>query len=400
MATFTYDEATNKEDLSDIIVNMSPSDTPVTSMIGRTKAKATYHEFPEDELLPADPDNAVPEGYTFAPKPVQGRARTGNYTQIFVKEFTVTETQQVVDKTGVSDEKAYQMKKAMKQIGKDLEVAILNNTITGISSEQVDFQTAITTKSGKRKFGKKGTAGTVDMSLADAYQGGGVKPSTGTARKLSGLQDLIYTHNYTGGPTLDNVAQALQDTWTDGGNPSKLVVSPAHKRILSMWTETGQSRLTINRNANDNKLTEAIDVYQTDFGTIEIVASRYLIAQTATDPVTGKVLNYDLSGVSFVLDPSYLKLAWLRPFKKVDLPKLADSTAHAIIGEVTLENRGEKGQAIIRGTRTVSSGSDSVSGGSDSVSGGDSVTVVGGTGGDTVSAGTGGTGGTAGSGGN
>ena len=382
MATFTYDEATNKPDLSDIIVNMSPADTPVTSMIGKTKAKATYHEFPEDELLPADPNNAVPEGYTFAPKPVQGRIRTGNYTQIFVKEFTVTETQQVVDKTGVSNEYAYQMQKAMKQVGKDLEVAILNNTVSGVTTEQTNFQTTLTTKGGKRKFGGKGTAGTVDMNLADAYQGGGIKPSTGTARKMSGLQDLIYSHVYSGGPTLANITQALQDTWTDGGNPSKLIVSPAHKTILSAWTEEGQSRLAINRNMNDSKLTQSVDVYQTDFGTVEIIASRYLINQTATDPITGKVLDYDLSAKSFVLDPSYLKLAWLRPFKKVELPKLADAKAAAIIGEVTLENRGEKGQAIINGTRTASAttgggatgggtGNDSLSGGTgnDSLSG-------------------------------
>lgn len=379
MAWDTYSEYTNKEDLSDVIVNMSPSDTPVTSMMGKTKAKATYHEFPEDELLPADPDNAVPEGYTFAPKPVQGRIRTGNHTQIFVKEFTVTDTQQVVDKTGVSDERAYQMKKAMKQIGKDLEVAILNNTTTGISSEQVNFQTALSTKSGRRRFGKVGSSGTVDMNLADAYQGGGIKPGTGTPRKLSGLQDLIYTHKYTGGPTVDNITQALQDTWMDGGNPSKLVVSPAHKTVLSKWVEQGQSRaITLNKDVNSRSLTQAIDVYESDFGKIELIPSRYLINQQATDPVTGKVLNYDLSGVSFVLDPSYLKLAWLRPFKKIKLPKLADAEASAIIGEVTLENRGEKGQAIITGTY---SGSDSVSGGSGSD------TITGGSGTDTVTGG-------------
>ncbi len=351
MAWDTYSEVTNKEDLSDAIVNMSPSDTPVTSMIGKTKAKATYHEFPEDELLPADPDNAVPEGYTYAPKPVQGRIRTGNYTQIFVKEFTVTKTQQVVDKTGVSDEKAYQMKKAMKQLGKDLEVAILNNTTTGIASQQQDFQTTLSTLSGKRKFGKVGSSGTVDYNLADAYQGGGIKPSTGTARKMSGLQDLIYTHKYTGGPTVDNITAALQDTWMDGGNPSKLVVSPAHKTVLSRWVEQGQSRaITLNKDMASKSLVQSIDVYESDFGKIELIPSRYLINQTATDPITGKVLNYDLSGVTFVLDPSYLKLAWLRPFKKNNLPHLADADAYEITGEVTLENRGEKGQAIITGT--------------------------------------------------
>ena len=41
MAKYTYDEKTNREDLTDVITNISPTDTPITSMIGKTKAKAT-----------------------------------------------------------------------------------------------------------------------------------------------------------------------------------------------------------------------------------------------------------------------------------------------------------------------------------------------------------------------
>lgn len=372
MATFTYNEVTNPESLENAIVNISPHDTPFTSMIGKTKVKSTYHEFPEDELLPANPNNAQPEGYTYAPKPVQGRIRTGNYTQIFSKGFTVTDTQEAVDKTGVSNEAAYQMRKAMIQIAKDLEVALLNNTLN-VASQQKDFQTTLNTLGGKRKFGQAGTAGTVDMHLTDAYQGGGVKPNTGVARKMSGVQDLIWTHQYSGGPTIDTITQAQQETWQDGGNPRKLLVSPLHKRILSQWVEQGNSRnITINKDMADKKLVQRIDVLETDFGTIEIVPSRYLIAQTATDPITGEVLDFDLSGVTFVLDPQHWKLGTLRPFHKTKLPKQADATAWEITGEYTLENRGEKAQAIIRGKRTLttSGGSNTTSGGSDTVSGG------------------------------
>lgn len=366
MATFTYNEATNKDDLSDIITNLSPADTPVTSMIGKAKAKATYHEFPEDELLPADPNNAYPEGYTYAPKPVQGRARNGNYTQIFIREFTVSKTQQAVDTTGVANEYDYQMTRAMKQLGKDLEVAILNNTVSTAAASQVDFQTAITTKNGRRVFGGQGSPGTIDYELADAYQGGGVKPNTGTVRKLSGLQDLIYTVKLAGGPTVENITAALQTTWMNGGNPSKLVVSPAHKTVLSAWTEQGNPRVTLNKNMADRKLVQAVDVYESDFGKVELIPSRYLINQEATDPITGKVLNFDLSGVSFVLDPNYIKLAWLRPFKKEQLPNLASAKAAVIEGEVTLEVRGERAQAIITGKYDGGGGD----GGDDSTTGG------------------------------
>lgn len=368
MATFTYDEVTNKEALEETIFNMSPTDTPLTSMIGKKKVTATYVEFPEDELLPADPNNAAPEGFTFAPKPVQGRARTGNHTQIFERSFTVTGTQQAVDKTGVSDEKAYQMTKAMKQLAKDMELAFLNNVLN-VSSQQVDFQTALKTKGGKRKFGQSGSAGTVDMFLADAYQGGGVKPATGVPRKLSGLQDLIYSFQYDGGPTVQTVSQALQDTWTAGGHPCKMLLSPTHKRIMSSWIEQGRSRnITLNKNMSDSKLVERIDVYESDFGSIEMIPSRFLINQQATDPITGKVLNYDLSGVTFVLDPSLIQIGVLRSFQKFDIPKMADAFAAQILGEYTLLLRGERGQAIIRGKREIeNSASGGNSGGDDTV---------------------------------
>jgi hypothetical protein len=39
----TYVAVGNKEDLNDLITNISPTDTPIYSMIGSTKATATYH---------------------------------------------------------------------------------------------------------------------------------------------------------------------------------------------------------------------------------------------------------------------------------------------------------------------------------------------------------------------
>ena len=84
------------------------------------------------------------------------------------------------------------------------------------------------------------------------------------------------------------------------------------------------------RDATKKKVVEAIDVIDTDFGRIEIVASRFM-------PDTSV----------FVLDPQYISIAWLRPFNKKDLPDDSDGKAGMITGEMTLELRGEKGQAII-----------------------------------------------------
>ena len=60
----TYDVATNKEDLSDIVTNISPEDTPVLTMLGSTKAKNTLHETQKDALAAAG-ENAQLEGVDF-----------------------------------------------------------------------------------------------------------------------------------------------------------------------------------------------------------------------------------------------------------------------------------------------------------------------------------------------
>ena len=284
MAQYTYDEPTNREDLTDVITNISPKETPITTMIGKTKAKATYHEFPEDELADAA-ENAHVEGEKDTAAAAPARTRKGNHTQIMKRGYTVTATQQAVDKAGVSDEYAYQMLKAMKELGKDLELAITTQTTD--------------------------TAG-----------------SKTEARKFAGIPGLVTTNKIAAGAsiTMKAISDALQKAWEAGGSPDKLIVSGNNKRAVSALTTSN----TKNIEAAKKKVVEAIDVIDTDFGRIEIVASRFM-------PDTQ----------CFVLDPSYLAVAWLRPFKKKDLPDDSDGKAGIITGEMTLELRGEKGQAII-----------------------------------------------------
>ena len=283
MAKYTYDEKTNREDLTDVITNISPTDTPITSMIGKTKAKATYHEFPEDELAAAAA-NAHVEGEADTVADAPARTRKGNHTQIMKRGYSVTETQQAVDKAGVSDEYAYQMLKAMKEIGKDLELAITTQKTDAAGSKTV-------------------------------------------ARTFAGIPGLVTTNVKSGtAVTLKLISDALQAAWEHGGSPSKLIVSGTNKRAVSALTTSN----TKNIEATKKKIIEAIDVIDTDFGRIEIVASRFLDDKTL-----------------FVLDPTYLAVAWLRPFKSKELPAMSDAKAGIITGEMTLELRGEAGQAMI-----------------------------------------------------
>lgn len=288
MAEFTYDEPTNREDLTDVVTNISPTQTPITTMIGKAKANATYHEWPEDELSDAAV-NAQIEGAADSASPAKARSRKGNYTQIMKRGYSVTGTQQAVKTAGVSDEYGYNMIKAMKELAKDLELAITTQTTKAAGSKTV-----------ARTF-----AGIPGMVTTN------VLANDGTARLIT--RDLITT--------------ALQKAWEVGGEPNKLICSGSNKRIISALTTSN----TKNIDAKKKTMIEAIDVIDTDFGRIEITASRFIL----DDQV-------------FILDPQYLSLAWLRPFKRKDLPDDSDAKAGVITGEMTLEVKAEKGQAIIK----------------------------------------------------
>ena len=193
MAEFTYDEPTNREDLTDVVTNISPTQTPITTMIGKTKANATKHEWPEDELSDAA-TNAQIEGSVDTTTPAPARARKDNYTQIMKRGYSVTGTQQAVKTAGVSDEYGYNMIKAMKELAKDLELAVTTQT-TKVAG----------TKTTARTFA--GIPGMVTTNVLD---------NGGTARTIT--RDLITT--------------ALQDAWAVGGEPNKLICSGSNKRII------------------------------------------------------------------------------------------------------------------------------------------------------------------------
>lgn len=283
----TYDAQGNREDLSDIITNIAVTQTPVFSMFGKETATGTYHEWLEDDLR-APATNANVEGGDWTVDKPAARTRKGNYTQIFNQGYGVSLTQEAVLKAGVKSEIAYQMAKAMKEIARDVEYAYINNA----AAVQGDAATA-------RQLGG-----------IPAFVTTNVLANAGTARALT--EDLFN----------DGVQQA----WEEGGDPDVAIVNGAHKRVISGFT----AGATKNLDATDKKLVAAVDVYESDFGVIKIIADRFM--------VNDKI---------FILSSEYWKTAYLRPFKTYDNPVSGSRKEKMIEGELTLVARAEKASAII-----------------------------------------------------
>ena len=286
MASNTYEAVGNKEDMSEIITNIAPDDTPLLTRLARTKATATVHEWLEDDL--GEPRaNKQPEGYTYTTEAVSPRTRLNNYTQIMHRGIHVTQTQEVVLKYGLKSETAYQMQKTLKELAFDCEQALLtqDSKILGSMSEP-------------RQFG--------------------------------GLPYWIVTNDFTATKlTFDEINNALEQTWNNGGKPSVLLVSPRSKRIISTFTAGNTKYMEGNKT---RRLTQMISVLETDFGTLQCLTDRFMPNE-----------------IVYGLSPEYMKRAFLRPFKTGDLPEVSDMHRKYVKGEWTLEMRAEKAHFKISG---------------------------------------------------
>jgi hypothetical protein len=310
MATYkTYQSVGNREDLTDVIYNISPTDTPFMSSVGKTKATAVYHEWQTDSLADATTANAVVEGADASSATLAPTTRVGNRTQISQKTIQIAGTLESVDKAGRKSEKAYQLSKASSELKRDMEKILLSNqaAVTG------DASTA-------RKLGS------LQAWIETNYEGAGTAGSDGTTARVSGT-DAAFTETM--------LKSAVKKAYEQGGNPSVLMVTPTQKQVVSGFAGIAEQRYQAPSNA-PTTIVGAADVYLSDFGTLSVVPNRFMSADAD-----------DNGEVAFVLDPEYASIAYLRPFATNELAKTGDSEKTQLLVEYTLEVKNEKAHAII-----------------------------------------------------
>jgi hypothetical protein len=94
----TYEAVGNREDLSDIIYDVSPTETPFLSAMPKGVSESTKHEWQTRALAAASGSNAVLEGDDATTDAANVNARIYNYNQISDKVARVTGTQEKVKK--------------------------------------------------------------------------------------------------------------------------------------------------------------------------------------------------------------------------------------------------------------------------------------------------------------
>jgi len=307
MPTFTAHSAIGqREDLTDIIYDISPTETPFMSSIGKTKATAVYHEWQTDSLAAATTANAAVEGADATSATLAPTVRLGNYCQIIQKTVQVSGTLDAVNKAGRKSEKAYQLAKASAELKRDLETILLAN----------QGRSAGTSTTAR----KLGSVLSWIKTNSDVGSGGADPATIGVSTRTDGTQRTF---------TEALLKTVVSEVFVSGGSPKILMVGAAGKQKVSSFAGIAAQRYMAPGNT-PTTIIGAADVYMSDFGTMSVVPNRFMRTRDA-----------------LILDPEYAALAYLRPFQTNDLAKTGDSENTQLLAEVTLEVKNEAAHGIV-----------------------------------------------------
>lgn len=326
----TYDNSVIRDDLQEQYVMISPEELPFQAAIGSKDVDSTYFEWPVVDLAAPDINNRVPEGEQ-APgtdTPTLAR-RLGNYTQISDKKVVTSHTDEAVDSAAEDINRlAEQIALKMREMKRDVEMMLLQN-IAAVPGAGQAATTRVT--AGLPAFLRTNVnraAGGSNPTLSGTTQG---YPN---AAATPGTTPVALTET-----AFNNVIAAC---WTAGAEPTMALVNATNKRLISS-TFTGSS--TRYKDATDKQLVAAIDVYTSDFGELDIIPTRF-IPNTDFVPPSTPGDNIPV----YILDPDYLRMAWLDTVKQKPLAETGHARSRLIWGEYGLQVDNEAAHGVLADT--------------------------------------------------
>ena len=277
----TGTQAGNFEDLVDFINRISNEETPFMSKIGTTKAKAIKHEW-MTQATRAGASNNRAEGFTISPgaTDITVRVRRSNQLQIIAQPFSVSNTQEEVDKAGLGQSSEYENQKMLKfvEIKKDADFELIRSTTVTRDADA-------------------GTAGEMDGLL--------VWPTGGNAISAGGTilsQDLY-----------NKLTQAIAEA--SGQSTDTILCAGTQRRIISTWTTAFKEH-----QMKDTTMTDTVEAYRGDYGTQMVMFD----IQMATDQICA-------------FKSSVLKKAMLRPAFHKEIGQITHGRQGYVGTELTLE---------------------------------------------------------------
>lgn len=301
----SYDAVGIREDLSDIITNISPEATPFYTKCGKTTARNTLVEWQTDSLR-ASAANAHIEGDETSAEARTATTRLGNYTQIFKNAVVVPDTDEGLDKAGRAKEIAYQTLKIAKEQKLDIEKALFDNNARVAGNSTTARELA-------------GTGAWVKTNTANVGTNGAEPTGDGTDARTDGTATVFAQADF------DAVMESI---WDNGGQPDTVYLSSFQMNKALGFTGNNNQRSNVQ--AGDERVIKSMAVYVTPWGTVEFLPSRENRARDV-----------------WIMQDDMWEIATLRPTKNIALAKTGDNTTRQVVTELTLCAKNEAANGLV-----------------------------------------------------
>jgi transcription elongation GreA/GreB family factor len=296
----SYDANGIREDLSDVIFNVSPEETPLLSSIAKVSASNTLHEWQTDTLR-SSTTNAHIEGDDTAAESRAATSRLGNYTQIFKNAVVTPDTSVALDNAGRGKEMSYQIVKVGAEQKLDIEKALMDNQAKVAGSSTAARRMA-------------GLGAWITTNVNNVGTGGANPTGNGSNARTDGAKTAF---------TQADFDTTMQEIWAEGGKPDMVILSASQMNLALGFTGNNNQRSTIG--AADGKVANLMNIYMTPWGSVEFVPARE-----------------NRSRDVFIIEKDKLAFAELRKMKNVALAKTGDNEKRQVVCEGTLVVRNEK----------------------------------------------------------
>lgn len=311
----TYDVGLgNERDLSGVVNNIAPEETPILSRVKTEKASQTYTEWLEWDI-PAGSGNEAIEGDEFEGDVQTVRTVLANRTQILREDIVVSGTQQAVNVGGnIQSEYAAQVTLGMKKLKKDIEFSMIGRQqlpVTGnaTTARRMGSLDAFT-GAAQSSLSTAGTASTAGTPIGESSPV--LRTTTGTDREID---DDIFV-------------AAMQKRANNAENSDNVIAVGNLAQKVRMSSLDGNAELEIDAAMKERVQTAMY--YLSDFGKVMFVGSRQCLANTI-----------------YIINPDYVCMRDLRPMKVVPIAKTGDSMKGTILTETTLVVKDRKSVHVI-----------------------------------------------------
>ena len=330
-AVSRYDLNSTREDLSDTIYNVDPVDTMFMSSVGREKSNNITKEWSVDTLSDAS-NNEQLDGDVFSGDALTFAEKRSNYHQISRRDLRITRRADIVNKPGRRSETAYQIMKEMKTLKNSVELAALTRRVGRVGTAT-----------------QTGRAAGVPAWIRTHFFGGGGSPVAPTLTTGASPTPLAAgTVGSAQGLTEADILTAKNDVYTNStDNANLLLLSPRLKQSLTGYLFSSsdariarpEQNLGVSPKGKGATVMGAVDFWQTDFGTIRIVPSRYIPAGNASNQANASEV--------LLLNPEFWSMSYLTGFTTQDIPKDGDNRRKMLLVDWTVCAKNEAASAVI-----------------------------------------------------